>query len=153
MASTTGALNFSLIDHPEIKNLHLWDARSNEIGKQLAQRGILRSIGARLAAENPSLSYLYRQIYEQTPAEYREAVRRRVREQRVLSPAAVSQLDVPVLFLTGGEDLIFPPGAAAAAASIMPSARYCCVPEAGHSLYFERAHVFNTLVDEFLASL
>jgi len=153
MASTTGALNFSLIDHPEIKNLHLWDARSDEIGRQLAQRGILKSVGARLAAENPPLAYLYTQIYEQTPAEYREAVRKKVREQRILSPEAVSQLNLPVLFVTGGEDLIFPPGAAAAAASIMPSAKYRCVPDAGHSLYFERAHLFNTMVEEFFASL
>lgn len=150
MASTTGALNFSLIDHPEIRNLPLWEARSNEIGKQLAQRGILKSIGARFADENPGLSYLYRQIYDQTPAEYREAVRKKIREQRILLPESVSQLDIPVFFVTGGEDLLFPPGAAVAAASIMSSAKHHCVPDAGHSLYFERAPVFNTLLEEFL---
>jgi len=146
MASTTGALNFSLIDHPEIRNLPLWDARSNEIGKQLAQRGILKSVGARFADENPRLAYLYRQIYDQTPAEYREAVRKKIREQRTLLPDSVSQLDIPVFFVTGGEDLLFPPGAAAAAASIMPSATYRCVLDVGHSLHFERAQVFNALL-------
>ena len=152
MASTTGALNFALIDHPEIRNLSMWDARSAEVSKELAQRGILKSVGARLADENPALYYLYRQIYEQTPAEYREAVRKKIREQRVLSPEAVSQLDIPVLFVTGAEDVVFPPGAAAAAASLMSSATYRCVPDAGHSVYFERAPTFNALVEEFLAS-
>lgn len=150
MASTAGALNFSLIDHPEIKNLPLWEARSAEIGTALAQRGILKSTGPRLEEENPGLAYLYRLLFDQTPAVYREAVRKRIREQRVLVPEAVTQLDIPALFVTGGEDLLFPPGAAIAVASIMPSATYHCVPDAGHSLYFERGPVFNAILGKFL---
>jgi len=106
-----------------------------------------------MADESPALHFLYRQIYDQTPREYREAVRKKIKEERVLAPEAISQLDIPALFVTGEEDLLFPPGAAAAAASIMPSAKYHCIPDTGHSVYFERARIFNSLVGEFFGVL
>ena len=150
MASTTGAINFQLIDHPEIKTLSEWSACSKDIGDALDKRGILRSTGARLAEENPSLYYLYSQIFDQTPAHYREAVRKKIREQRVVPPESLARLTIPTLFITGVEDVIFPPAAARAVASVLPSSRFTCVPDAGHSVYFERAQVFNAILEEFL---
>jgi pimeloyl-ACP methyl ester carboxylesterase len=35
-------------------------------------------------------------------------------------------------------------------ASLIPGARYVTVPEAGHSVYWERAETFNRLVGGFL---
>ena len=61
-------------------------------------------------------------------------------------------LHVPTLWLTGAEDLVFPPFVADALAPLMPSARVASVPAAGHSVYFERAAEFNRLADEFLTA-
>jgi pimeloyl-ACP methyl ester carboxylesterase len=58
---------------------------------------------------------------------------------------------MPVLCLTGEEDVVIPPAAVAVLASIIPGARLASVPEAGHSVYWERPEAFNRLVDEFLA--
>jgi len=153
MASTTGAINYQMINHPEIKTLSEWTVRSKAIGDALDQRGILRSTGARMMEEDPGLYYLYSQIFDQTPARYREAVRKRIREQRIVSPESLSALTVPTLFITGAEDVIFPSAAASAVASVVPSSRFACVPDAGHSVYFERAQVFNAMVDKFLGTV
>jgi 3-oxoadipate enol-lactonase len=58
---------------------------------------------------------------------------------------------MPVLYITGDEDPQFPPHAAAALAAMTPRGRGIRVPQAGHSVFFERAYIFNRLVDEFLA--
>jgi 3-oxoadipate enol-lactonase len=58
---------------------------------------------------------------------------------------------MPLLCITGQEDVVIPPAAVAVLASIVPGARLEGVPEAGHSVYWERPAVFNRLVDEFLA--
>ena len=58
---------------------------------------------------------------------------------------------MPVLFVNGDEDLVFPPFAGAALAAVAPKGRSVLVPRAGHSVYFERAAEFNRIVEEFLA--
>jgi 3-oxoadipate enol-lactonase len=60
------------------------------------------------------------------------------------------ELRVPTLFIAGEEDVVFPPPAAAALANLVPGAKLESVPQAGHSVYFERAEIFNRLVSNFL---
>ncbi len=43
-----------------------------------------------------------------------------------------------------------PPAAVEIFASLVPGARLERVPAAGHSVYFERADVFNRVLDAFL---
>jgi pimeloyl-ACP methyl ester carboxylesterase len=57
---------------------------------------------------------------------------------------------MPVLFITGDEDWVFPPAAGPALAPLARDARAVRVPAAGHSVYFERAARFNQLLEEFL---
>ena len=52
--------------------------------------------------------------------------------------------------VTGEEDIVIPPAAVAVLASIVPGARLARVPQAGHSVYWERPQIFNRLVDELL---
>ena len=54
-----------------------------------------------------------------------------------------------MLFISGMEDVIFPPPAAAALANLVPGAKLESVPEAGHSVYFQRPEIFNSLVSDF----
>lgn len=57
---------------------------------------------------------------------------------------------IPTLLLVGEEDVLTPPEAMASVAAQIPQARFVRVPEAGHSVYFERAEEFNRIVGEFL---
>jgi 3-oxoadipate enol-lactonase len=59
-------------------------------------------------------------------------------------------LAVPTLFLAGDADTTFAPFLSDALAPLMPTARVARVPAAGHSVYFQRAELFNRLVGEFL---
>jgi len=94
---------------------------------------------------------LYRQINSLTPMDFREAVRKRLRQSWVQDPALLASLPMPVLFITGDEDCVFPAAAAEPLAKLAPKGRAVCVPRAGHSVYFERAAEFNRIVGEFLS--
>ena len=150
MASTTGTLNFAAIKHPELERLQKWRDWSGEEKIRLIGRGISLAAGARMAEEQPALHYLYQQINELTPANFREALRTTIHNARTLSPESFAGLRIPLLFVTGEEDLLFPPAAAVAAASLIPGACLKSMPQTGHSAYFERAGSFNKIVDEFL---
>jgi pimeloyl-ACP methyl ester carboxylesterase len=63
----------------------------------------------------------------------------------------VARLAIPVLFIVGEEDPLIPPAVIKLAAACFPNARVERVPNAGHSVYFERPTTFNALVGRFLA--
>ena len=60
---------------------------------------------------------------------------------------------MPTLFITGEEDVIFPPFIADGLASLMPNATVEHVPDTGHSVYFERAPIFNNLVERLFTAI
>jgi pimeloyl-ACP methyl ester carboxylesterase len=62
-------------------------------------------------------------------------------------------MKIPTLFIVGEEDEMAPPHVIEAAAKYIPGARVTRVPEAGHSVYFEKPDVFNFEVFRFLQSL
>jgi len=64
--------------------------------------------------------------------------------------AQLSSLRIPVLFIVGTEDEIFPPESIEKAAARVPGARVEAVAGAGHSPYFEQPAVWNRLVAGFL---
>ncbi len=57
---------------------------------------------------------------------------------------------IPTLLLVGEEDVLTPPEAMASVAAQIPQAKFVKVPQAGHSVYFERADEFNRIVGDFL---
>jgi pimeloyl-ACP methyl ester carboxylesterase len=147
MASTSGAIDFNQIENTEIQD---WVRHSPEALAALQSRGIHPAGGERLAREQPALAQLYWQISEMAPASFREDVRVRIRELRKRPPALLAELPMPVLFITGDEDWVFPPAAGPALAALAPKGRAVRVPAAGHSVYFERAAQFNDLVRSVL---
>ena len=151
MASTSGTVDFRLIKHPGLSDIDAWLARSHDVITDLRERGIIPAAGERMSREQPDLGLLYSGINALSPPEYREQVRVELRRLRSKPPEVLSRLPMPVLYIAGEEDPQFPPRAAAALAAMTPRGRSVCVTEAGHSVYFERAAVFNRLVDEFLA--
>jgi pimeloyl-ACP methyl ester carboxylesterase len=148
MACTAGPINCSQLD-PQVFNS--WLARSQQITTELEAKDISVASGERMESEQRAAARLYRQIMQLTPADFRAAVRVRLRELWVQSPTLLERLPMPVLFVNGDEDLVFPPFAGAALAAVAPKGRSVLVPRAGHSVYFERAAEFNRIVEEFLA--
>ena len=149
MACTAGPINCSKLDGGSFTD---WLARSQRVSAELAAKDISVASGERMASEQPALACLYRQIMQLTPPDFRETVRVRLRELWVQSPTLLGALPMPVLFLNGAEDCVFPPFAGAALAALAPKGKAALVQRAGHSVYFERATEFNRIVGEFLSS-
>ena len=64
--------------------------------------------------------------------------------------SALAALTIPVLCITGEEDVVIPTPAIETLVTLLPKGRLARVPRSGHSVYFERADTFNRLVGEYL---
>ena len=142
MASTFG----SLAD-PELDAL-LVARRASARGDQTY--GVHQAAGERMAREQPTLHFLYREIEALNTVD-RGTVLSGLIALRTTPPAALAALVMPVLCVGGEEDVVIPPDSVALLASRIPGARLVRVPAAGHSVYFERPDTFNRLLDEFLS--
>jgi 3-oxoadipate enol-lactonase len=147
MASTSGTLDFGQLGNAEIDE---WIRQSPGKLKDLQARGIHPAGGERMTKEQPALAQLYGQISELASASFRDEVRARIRQLRTQSPKLLEQLPMPVLFVTGDEDWVFPPAAGPALARLAPKGSAVRVPAAGHSVYFERAQKFNEIIGRVL---
>ena len=147
MASTSGTLDFNQLQNAELRE---WGRRSPAALAELQSRGIHPAGGERMVREQPALAHLYWQISEMAAASFREEVRGRIRELRKRAPGLLAQLPMPVLFITGDEDWVFPPAAGPALAPLAPKGQAVRVPAAGHSVYFERAAQFNEIIGRVL---
>jgi pimeloyl-ACP methyl ester carboxylesterase len=104
-----------------------------------------------MAREQPALTFLYGEIDRLTIGLDKDALRPKLSAITTLPASDLKRLPVSVLFITGAEDVFVPP-AAAALAKLVPGAKLESVPEAGHSVYFQRPEVFNRLVSNFFES-
>jgi 3-oxoadipate enol-lactonase len=66
--------------------------------------------------------------------------------------AELANLKVPTLFFVGEDDQLSPPPVIEAGARAIPGATLLRVPEAGHSVYFEKPDIFNFEVLRFIES-
>ena len=149
MASTSGALDFRQLQGPAKAEIDAWMVQAPKTMADLDGRDILAAHGERMEHEQPAASILYRQISQLTPGNFKADVRQRIFETRNRPPALLAGLRLPVLFITGDEDCVFPSAAGPALAALAPNGRAVRVPKAGHSVYFERPAEFNRIVDEF----
>jgi len=146
MASTSGTLDYAQLGSPEVAE---WMRRAPEELAKLARLGIHPAAGERMAREQPAAAHLYQQISDMSAPAFRESVRKRLHDVRIREPRLLGELPMPILFITGDEDCVFPAAAGPELAKLAPKGRAVRVPAAGHSVYFERAAQFNQLVDEF----
>lgn len=144
MAATVGTLS-----HPDCDRATVEAAPA---ARALVERGVHPAAGARMAAEQPALHFLYQELDALGGTLDKLALRQTLGELRVTPPATVATLRVPVLCISGEEDVVIPTAAVEVLAGLIPGARLARVPEAGHSVYFERAATFNRLVDDFLVT-
>jgi 3-oxoadipate enol-lactonase len=146
MANTPGLL---APDDEELAALAELHAASSD----LFARGVHPAAGERMAREQPALHFLYREISDLAARIDKLALRTRLHASRSAAPAAVAGLRVPLLCIHGDEDAVVPRRAVERLAALVPGARLEVVPEAGHSVYFERPALFNRLVERFLAGV
>jgi len=151
MACTSGAIDPAGAPGFGKSDLEAWFKQANVQNAAMEARGILSAGGERFAREQPALALLYRQIYQLNGDEFRVAVRARIRAMRNQPPSRLAALPMPVLFLNGDEDSVFPSPAGPLLAKFAPKGRQVSVVKAGHSVYFERAAEFNRILEEFLA--
>lgn len=153
LASTIGHLDDDNLTYPGIEKIPEWFEQAAQIKQTLKGHGIEAAAGARMAKEQPALHYLYREIDDFTTPEFKSKIGPGVANVPTRPLSWLARIGLPTLFIVGEEDVLFPAIIAEAAASVLPMAKVVSVPQAGHSVYFERAATFNTIVDEFLSSL
>ena len=106
------------------------------------------ALAAGFAPRAPELAYLY-----QTLGGFGEPEMAKVAPalfSAIVPDDALASLPMPVLFVVGDEDALFPPDAIRASAAKIPGARVIEIAGAGHSPYFERPAAWNRAVAEFL---
>jgi pimeloyl-ACP methyl ester carboxylesterase len=151
LASTAGDLAWPGFPFPHADRVTRWRDQSEAASRDLFARGLHPAAGERMAREQPAAHYLYRAIDAQSAVD-KMALRDRLLATLTRPVDDLRRLGVPTLWLTGAEDCVFPPFVADALAPLMPRAQVACVPDAGHSVYFERAAAFNRIVAEFLGA-
>ena len=62
----------------------------------------------------------------------------------------LATMQPPVMVLSGEADLLSPPALMRLLADHIPTSRFVSLPEAGHAGFWERPHVWNGLVLEFI---
>ncbi len=117
----------------------------------LTAAGIHPAAGERMAREQPALHFLYQQISNLSAALDRTTLRARLYARRTRAPEELAHLPVRVLGITGEEDLLVPSAQVEWLSSRIPGAHVERIPQAGHSVYFERPDLFNRVVADFLA--
>jgi pimeloyl-ACP methyl ester carboxylesterase len=150
LADTAGMLDLGTLDPPEAAALAQWYAVHMKVNEDLFGRGIHPAAGERMVREQPALHFLYREIDRLSSRVDKLALRSKLAAMRTTPVSKLKEMRTPVLFIVGDEDVVFPPAAAASLVALAPAGELEPVPEAGHSVYFERATRFNERVGSFL---
>jgi 3-oxoadipate enol-lactonase len=150
LSATSGTLDFRQLKGPEAAEIKDWMVKAPKVMADLEARDILVAGGERFARDQPALAMLYRQIGLLTATDFKALVRPKIMQMRARDPALLAQLPMPVLFLAGDEDCLYPAAAGPGFAALAPRGKAVRVPKAGHSVYFEHAAEFNRIVEDFL---
>jgi pimeloyl-ACP methyl ester carboxylesterase len=151
MASTAGPIARvpSLFADPE--QLPAWERYAAAASAKLQAANIHVAGGERLAREQPAAHFLYQEIDALSGVD-KVKLRQKLHDSMTRPADALRTLNAPTLWITGDDDIVYPPFLSDVLAKLMPNARVAQVREAGHSVYFERAAEFNRVVDEFLSA-
>ena len=136
MADTVGGM-----DVEEVSEMHRKWRESHASSELVGTRALSPGFRKR----NPELANLYLQISSTNPPRPAAATQ---------SPGPnadkLAQMTAPALFIVGEVDEMTPPQVVEAGAKYVPGARVTRVPDAGHSVYFEKPEIFNFEVSRFI---
>lgn len=150
MSSTSGTVDPSTLPAADLQKVQEYMSAHAGMEADLFRRGIHPAAGERMAREQPALQFLYREMDRMAAGLDKNALRGKLVAARTLPVSRLRDLTMPVLFVTGTEDIVIPPSLVEALAALVPGAKLEVVAETGHSVYFERAERFNRVLDEFL---
>ena len=137
MADTVGGMNVPEVV-AEQRNWAATHTASGEIG--------FRAVSPLFVQRNPNLANLYLQISRTNPPRHTPADGLPAGP----GPEELANFAGPTLFFVGEDDQISPPQVIAAGAKAIPGSKLLRVPEAGHSVYFEKPDIFNFEVLRFI---
>lgn len=108
--------------------------------------GVRAAFAPEFAIQHPELAFLYREVSNSSLPSARNSV-------NVPMPdiQAIIDAEIPVLFIVGEKDTLAPPQVIEAMHRKMPGSKFVLVPGSGHSVYFEKAEIFNQLLLDFFA--
>jgi len=136
-ADTTGGMG-----EPNLENeINKWKMKNSRT------RGKLEAISEMFENTNPVMANLYLQIGLTNSEISYEKI-------NLLGGPKGKELDtlkMPVLFLVGQDDTILPPHIIKLASEYIKGSKFLIVPGCGHSVYWEKPHVFNSEVDRFIS--
>ena len=151
LASTAGTIARAPALFADPDQLPTWERKASAAATANQANNIHVAGGERLAREQPAAHFLYQEIDALSGVD-RLKLRKKLHDGLVRPADVLRTLNVPTLWLTGDEDIVYPPFLSDILAAMMPDARVAQVPRAGHSVYFERPGQFNRIVDEFLSA-
>lgn len=124
--------------------------RMDSVGRATADLPQLdRVLSPKFREQQPVLAHLYSEINNFNVGA-RENLRGAISEN--ITVERLGSMRVPILFLVGSDDILFPPDLIMAVHRLIPGSQYLEVPGAGHSVYFENPQRFNEAVLAFLRS-
>ena len=143
MADTAGGLT-----SPELQAAR--EAARARVGEQTLATGAYSESFRR---RDPAGAFLYDSIRALNPPRETSLGSGTPINRLPVSAEQAATLTVPVLFVEGEDDVLIPPEVIRVAQGMIPGARLQMVPDAGHSVYFERPAEFNAALDAFLAEV
>ena len=149
LASTAGAIARAPALFGDPQQMPGWERTATAAAAAMQASNIHVAAGERMAREQPAAHFLYQEIDALSGID-KLKLRQRLATGPTHPAELLRTLDVPTLWLTGAEDVVYPPFLSAILARMMPNAEVAQVEKAGHSVYFERPVEFNRIVDAFL---
>jgi pimeloyl-ACP methyl ester carboxylesterase len=149
LASTAGAITRAASLFGDGGQMPAWERKAGAAAAAMQASNIHVAAGERMAREQPAAHFLYQEIDALSGVD-KLKLRQRLATGPTRAADVLRTLDVPTLWLTGAEDVVYPPFLSAILAGMMPKAEVVQVEKAGHSVYFERPAEFNRIVDAFL---
>jgi len=150
LSNTTGTLDYDCYGDNRI---NAWRAQQQEMHQKFDAAGVHRGTSMIFAQEQPALHSLYFAIERMNDHTYREDLAKQLWPSRNRGPEFARKITCPVLCITGESDYAICPLGVHLVAKQMPNARVYEVPASGHSVYFERAGIFNAKLKDFLGDI
>lgn len=136
---------------PELREAFAAFSRSGGLGGAGPEMvGGHRALWSGTAERDPAHAFLYQALgsFHSPPMDKLAAT-----IQWVVPHEEIAALDVPILFVVGAHDQIFPVDPLRQSSKLLSAARFVKIDQAGHSPYFEQPEAWNDAVGEFLRSM
>ncbi len=120
--------------------------------REVIASGNLPALAADFPSKQPAMATLYASISAFNNIE-NSVIPQKIGEARIGLDIEGIEYDIPTLFVTGDQDVLFVADYIKALAEALPGASFVNLGDVGHSSYFESPIEFNQAVDDFLATL